>query len=79
LIFPYHVVSVMTDGGTRKAKGSLAMSPRGKHVASAPRKIRERVDARCDASWPQGRRVPASDDAGYVTGTTLYVDGGMSA
>ena len=25
LIFPYHVASVMTDGGTRKAKGTLAM------------------------------------------------------
>jgi hypothetical protein len=31
---------------------------RGKHVARAPRKIRERVDARRDASWPEGRRVP---------------------
>jgi hypothetical protein len=31
---------------------------RGKRVASAPREIRERVDARRDASWPEGRRVP---------------------
>ena len=30
----------------------------GKHVARAPRKIREPVTARCDASWPEGRRVP---------------------
>jgi hypothetical protein len=25
LIFPYHVVAVITDGGTRKAMGSQAM------------------------------------------------------
>ena len=31
---------------------------RGKRVASARRKTRERVDARRDASWPEGRRVP---------------------
>ena len=30
----------------------------GKHVARAPRKIREPVTVRCDASWPEGRRVP---------------------
>ena len=30
----------------------------GKHVARAPRQIREPVTARCDASWPEGRRVP---------------------
>ena len=29
----------------------------GKHVARAPRKIREPVTVRCDASWPEGRRV----------------------
>ena len=29
LIFPYHVVSVTTDGETRKAKGSLAMVDQG--------------------------------------------------
>jgi hypothetical protein len=29
LIFPYHVVSVTTDGGTRKAKGSLATVVQG--------------------------------------------------
>jgi hypothetical protein len=29
LIFPYHVVSVMTDGGTRKGKGAPAMVARG--------------------------------------------------
>ena len=33
-------------------------SPRGKHVASALRQIRECVDARCDASEPEGSRVP---------------------
>jgi hypothetical protein len=33
-------------------------STRGKRVASALREIRERVDARRDASWPPGRRVP---------------------
>ncbi len=30
---------------------------RSKRVASALRQIRERVDARRDASWPDGRRV----------------------
>jgi hypothetical protein len=29
LIFPYHVVPVMTDGGTRKAMGSLATVDQG--------------------------------------------------
>jgi hypothetical protein len=29
LIFPYHVAPVMTDGGTRKAKGSLAKVAQG--------------------------------------------------
>ena len=29
----------------------------GKHVARAPRQIREPVTVRCDASWPEGRRV----------------------
>ena len=29
LIFPYHVASVMTDGGTRKAKGTLATVAQG--------------------------------------------------
>ena len=32
--------------------------PRGKRVASSLRKIRVSVDARRDASWPEGRRVP---------------------
>jgi hypothetical protein len=45
-------------GGRGRLRDPWRRSPRGKHVASAPRKIRERVDARCDASWPQGRRVP---------------------
>src|ERR1051326_145635 len=45
-------------GGRGRLREPWRRSPRGKHVASAPRKIRERVDARCDASWPQGRRVP---------------------
>ena len=31
---------------------------RGKRVGRAPRKIRESVDLRRDASWPEGRRVP---------------------
>jgi hypothetical protein len=31
---------------------------RGKHVARPPREIREAVTVRCDASWPEGRRVP---------------------
>jgi hypothetical protein len=30
----------------------------GKHVARAPRQIQEPVTVRCDASWPEGRRVP---------------------
>jgi hypothetical protein len=30
----------------------------GKRVASSRRKIRGCVDARRDASWPKGRRVP---------------------
>jgi hypothetical protein len=29
LIFPYHVVPVMTDGGTRQAMGSLATVDQG--------------------------------------------------
>jgi hypothetical protein len=29
LIFPYHVVSVTTDGGTRKGKGTLAKVVQG--------------------------------------------------
>jgi hypothetical protein len=29
----------------------------GKHVARAPRQIREPVTVRCDAIWPEGRRV----------------------
>jgi hypothetical protein len=29
LIFPYHVASVMTDGGTRKAKRTLAKVVQG--------------------------------------------------
>ncbi len=29
LIFPYHVVPTMTDGGTRKGKGSLATVVQG--------------------------------------------------
>jgi hypothetical protein len=31
---------------------------RGKRVARAPREIRELATVRCDASWPEGRRVP---------------------
>src|SRR5680860_1036060 len=31
---------------------------RSKNVARAFREIRKLVDARCDASWPEGRRVP---------------------
>ena len=29
LIFPYHVVPVMTEGGTRKARETLAMVVQG--------------------------------------------------
>ena len=29
LIFPYHVVSVTTEGATRKGRGSLAMVVQG--------------------------------------------------
>ena len=37
LIFPYHVASVMTDGGTRKAKGTRRRLCGGKRVARALR------------------------------------------
>jgi hypothetical protein len=30
----------------------------GKHVPRALREIREPATGRCDASWPEGRRVP---------------------
>jgi hypothetical protein len=39
----------------------------GKRVASAPREIRERVDARRDASWPRGRRVPEAMPPGKAS------------
>jgi hypothetical protein len=59
LIFPYHVVSAMTDGVTRKGKGTQAMVALGQarsqsRLAKPPR----RFDARCDASWLDRRRVP---------------------
>jgi hypothetical protein len=40
---------------------------RGKRVASALREIRERVDARRDASWPEGRRVPQAMPPGKAS------------
>ena len=45
-------------GGRGRLRDPWRWLTRGKRVASAPRKIRERVDARRDASWPEGRRVP---------------------
>ena len=45
-------------GGRGRLRDPWRRLPRGKHVARAPRKIRELVTARCDASWPEGRRVP---------------------
>ena len=35
LIFPYHVVSVTTDGGTRKAKGTQAKVDLGQACSQA--------------------------------------------
>ena len=58
LIFPYHVASVMTDGGTRKARGTWRRLSRSKRVARVSREIRKLVTVRRDASWPDGRRVP---------------------
>jgi hypothetical protein len=60
LIFPYHVVTAMTDGVTRKGKGTQAMVVLGQarsqsRLANPPR----RYDARCDASWLDRRPVPA--------------------
>jgi hypothetical protein len=59
LIFPYHVVSAMTDGVTRKGKGTQAMVALGQarsqsRLVNPPR----RSDARCDASWLDRRPVP---------------------
>jgi hypothetical protein len=59
LIFLYHVVSVITDGVTGKAKGTQAMVVLGQarsqsRLVNPPR----RFDARCDASWLDRRRVP---------------------
>jgi hypothetical protein len=60
LIFPYHVVTAMTDGVTRKGKGTQAMVVLGQarsqsRLVNPPR----RYDARCDASWLDRRPVPA--------------------
>jgi len=60
LIFPYHVVSAMTDGVTRKGKGTQAMVVLGQArsqswLVNPPR----RFDARRDASWLDRRQVPA--------------------
>ena len=41
--------------------------PRGKRVASALRKIRERNNARRDASRPEGRRVPEAMPPGKAS------------
>ncbi len=60
LIFPYHVASAMTEGVTRKGKGTQAMVVLGQarsqsRLGNPPR----RFDARRDASWLDRRRVPA--------------------
>ena len=47
LIFPYHVVSVTTDGGTRKARSSRRWLSCGKRVGEAP--------VKCGASIPEAR------------------------
>jgi hypothetical protein len=59
LIFPYHVVSAMTDGVTRKGKGTQAMVALGQ-ARSQSRLVNPpwRFDARCDASWLDRRPVP---------------------
>ena len=59
LIFPYHVASAITNGVTRKGKGTQAMVVLGQArsqswLENPPR----RFDARCDASWLDRRRVP---------------------
>jgi hypothetical protein len=53
LIFPYHVMSAMTNGVTGKAKGTQAMVDLGQ-ARSQSRQVNppRRYYARCDASWP---------------------------
>jgi hypothetical protein len=58
LIFLYHVVSVMTDGGTGKGKGTQAMVVLGQaRSQSLQGNPQGRYDARCDASWLDRRPV----------------------
>ena len=45
-------------GGRGRVGEPWRWSSRGKRVARPSRKIRRVVDARRDASWPYGRRVP---------------------
>src|SRR3954469_11864936 len=58
LIFPYHVCPLSPMGGRGRLREPRRRLSGGKRVARAPRKIREPVTVRRDASWPEGRRVP---------------------
>src|SRR5215210_1278162 len=58
LIFPYRVCPLSPMGGRGRLREPRRRLSGGKRVARAPRKIRELVTARRDASWPDGRRVP---------------------
>ena len=70
------------------------MPPSTKRVVpvtyAASSEARKRTAAATSSGWPARRvgapedvaaavRFLASEDAGYVAGTTLFVDGGMSA
>src|SRR4051794_965945 len=58
LIFPYRVCPLSPMGGRGRLREPRRRLSGGKRVARAPRKIRELVTVRRDASWPEGRRVP---------------------